>query len=122
MAGRNYVFVSDLHLSEGFLEDKKCYHVNEDFFYDDAFARFLEHLEDKRKAKRYKKPWRLVINGDFLDFLQVTTAPDPEDRQAVAVFKKFVEGLKSCGITSTTLNTPISTDIIQTRFNPKTYN
>jgi UDP-2,3-diacylglucosamine pyrophosphatase LpxH len=90
MAGRNYIFVSDLHLSEGFLNDRKCYHVNEDFFYDDAFARFLEHLEDKRKAERYKKPWRLVINGDFVDFLQVTTAPRPDDSRAVADFRKFV--------------------------------
>jgi UDP-2,3-diacylglucosamine pyrophosphatase LpxH len=79
MSGRNYVFVSDLHLSEGFLKDKKCYQVNEDFFYDDAFARFLEHLEDKRKAKRPKKPWRLVINGDFLENLQITTVPEIGD-------------------------------------------
>ncbi|MEE9456900.1 MAG: hypothetical protein V3W11_07105, partial [bacterium] len=81
MAGRNYVFVSDLHLSEGFLEDEKRYQENEDFFYDDAFARFLEHLEDERKAKRYKKPWRLVINGDFLENLQITTFPKVGDLQ-----------------------------------------
>jgi UDP-2,3-diacylglucosamine pyrophosphatase LpxH len=86
MPARNYIFVSDLHLSEGFLKDEKCYHVNEDFFYDDAFARFLEYLEDTRKGEGYKKPWRLVLNGDFLDFLQVTSAPDED------VFKTFVEG------------------------------
>jgi len=84
MAAKNYVFVSDLHLSEGFLKDKKCYHVNEDFFYDDAFARFLEHLEYERKAKRYKKPWRLVINGDFLENLQIETVPDIKE------LKKFL--------------------------------
>ncbi len=91
MAGRNYVFVSDLHLSEGFLEDKKCYHVNEDFFYDDAFARFLGYLENQKKIRRYKNPWRLVINGDFLENLQITTVPRIDDLKTFlrAVSEKY---------------------------------
>jgi UDP-2,3-diacylglucosamine pyrophosphatase LpxH len=73
---KNYVFVSDLHLSEGFLVEENHYDRNEDFFYDDAFARFLAYLQKQREDGKFKKPWRLVINGDFLDFLQVTTCPE----------------------------------------------
>jgi UDP-2,3-diacylglucosamine pyrophosphatase LpxH len=89
---RNYVFVSDLHLSEGRLPGEQYYHKNEDFYYDEEFAKFLRYLEKEREDRSYKNRWRLVINGDFLDFLQVTTAPDPDDPQAVAAFKEAVEG------------------------------
>jgi UDP-2,3-diacylglucosamine pyrophosphatase LpxH len=87
---RNYVFVSDLHLSEGFLVEEKHYHRNEDFFYDDAFARFLAYLQKQREDGKHKKPWRLVINGDFIDFLQVTTAPNPENDGLVFVFRDSI--------------------------------
>jgi len=90
VANRNFVFLSDLHLSEGFLEDRRQYHENEDFFYDDVFARFLEHLDDAKIRKGLKYPWRLVVNGDFVDFLQVTTAPDPNNLEEVAAFRESV--------------------------------
>lgn len=73
------------------MKSEKRYHENEDFFYDEAFANFLEYLEETRESKGYKKPWRLVINGDFLDFLQVTTAPDPNNPQEIDAFKAFIE-------------------------------
>lgn len=60
MRKEDIVIVSDLHLNEGFNSP------NEDFFYDEEFSGFL---------KSFKKPTRLVINGDFVDFLQVTQLP-----------------------------------------------
>jgi len=75
MSEKNFVFVSDLHLSEGYLKDDNCYHPNEDFYFDDVFGRFLGHLQTKREAEGYKYPWRLVIVGDFLENLQITTLP-----------------------------------------------
>ena len=63
------LIVSDLHLSEG--RDERTHRLsrNEDFFFDEEFARFLEYhvrFDPSRK-------WHLIINGDFLDFLQVIT-------------------------------------------------
>ncbi len=84
MADKNYVFVSDLHLSEGRLRGEQYYHKNEDFYYDEEFAKFLRYLEKERGDKGYKNPWRLVFNGDFLDFLQVTTTPEDDGLKTVA--------------------------------------
>ncbi len=70
--------LSDLHLSEGRSPDSKTVSLNEDFFFDEEFARFLDfhvhHFPDQSTARR----WNLIINGDFLDFLQVVS-PISED-------------------------------------------
>ena len=64
------LIVSDLHLSEG--RDPLTGKVsrNEDFFFDDDFAEFLTYHQHSQKK------WKLVINGDFIDFLQITSQPD----------------------------------------------
>jgi UDP-2,3-diacylglucosamine pyrophosphatase LpxH len=70
--------VSDLHLSEGRLRVEPPpggllppgagkFSRNEDFFFDEQFARFLLWHQERRRAR----PLHLVVNGDFLDFLQV---------------------------------------------------
>ncbi len=71
--------VSDLHLSEGRLPIEPAasggtlpdgagrFSRNEDFFFDEQFERFLAWYRDRPGERR----WHLVINGDFLDFLQV---------------------------------------------------
>lgn len=66
----NLLIVSDLHLSEGRDPRKKKFSKNEDFFFDEEFARFLAYYQDTRLWIGAK--WHLIINGDFLDFLQVT--------------------------------------------------
>ncbi len=53
--------VSDLHIGEG--EDS----LLEDFFYETEFVDLL---------KKYQKDTELVINGDFVDFLQITKVPE----------------------------------------------
>jgi UDP-2,3-diacylglucosamine pyrophosphatase LpxH len=64
--------VSDLHLSEGWDEDGYL-QKKEDFFFDQNFKRFLEYLGEKANEGDFH--YRLLINGDFVDFLQFTTPP-----------------------------------------------
>jgi len=72
----NIAIVSDLHLSEG--RNPRTQRVSrlETFFADRPFERFLDCLQ--RRAQAAKRPWLLVFNGDLLDFLRVTTIPDPQ--------------------------------------------
>lgn len=83
MSTHNYLFVSDLHLSEGRNPKTGLLSPNEDFFHDDAFARFLVYHTNLSRlpesAPYYRRPWKLVINGDFFDFLQVTKLPAEGD-------------------------------------------
>lgn len=71
----NLLIVSDLHLSEGRDRDNKKFSKNEDFFFDEEFARFLAYYQDLDHGSGAK--WHLIINGDFLDFLQVIKVADP---------------------------------------------
>lgn len=73
---RYLLVASDLHLSEGWDEDTKCLSRNEDFFFDTSFARFLQAQEARASAGNYRV--RLIIPGDFVDFLQVTKVPPDE--------------------------------------------
>jgi UDP-2,3-diacylglucosamine pyrophosphatase LpxH len=63
--------VSDLHLSEGRHGDTKRFSRNEDFFFDEEFARFLQYYQDEARWNGAR--WHLVIAGDFLDLLQVVS-------------------------------------------------
>lgn len=65
----NLLIVSDLHLSEGRHLATGKYSPNEDFFFDEEFARFLAHYQNSATRGR----WHLIINGDFLDLLQVVS-------------------------------------------------
>ena len=79
----NYLVLSDLHLSEGVDPGSGKLSRNEDFFHDDAFASLvsyhlaLGHRPDT--ADHYRRPWKLIINGDIFDFLQVTSLPAEGD-------------------------------------------
>lgn len=79
----NYLFVSDLHLCEGRDPKTGWLSPNEDFFHGDNFARFLVyHVNLGRKPDapdHYRQPWKLVLNGDVFDFLQVTSLPKEGD-------------------------------------------
>jgi UDP-2,3-diacylglucosamine pyrophosphatase LpxH len=67
------VIISDLHLSQGRDPVTKKFDLNEDFFFDEEFARFLLFLEEE--SKRRGRRWLLIIAGDMMDFLQVTKVP-----------------------------------------------
>src|SRR3712207_871278 len=66
------VLISDLHLSSGYDRRTGTYDRNEDFFYDGALGRFIDWL--LARAVSEGRRWRLVLLGDFLDFLQVQAA------------------------------------------------
>lgn len=68
----NLLVVSDLHLSEGRQPSAKKFSRNEDFFFDEAFARLLDHYQ--RDPRWSGARWHLVIDGDFVDLLQVVTS------------------------------------------------
>jgi UDP-2,3-diacylglucosamine pyrophosphatase LpxH len=70
----NLVIISDLHLSEGRNPVTKKFNLNEDFFFDEDFDRFLSYLEDE--SQRRGRKYRLIIAGDMVDFLQITSLPD----------------------------------------------
>lgn len=72
----NIVVISDLHLSEGWKSNTGRISRLEDFFFDDVFERFLCWLD--ARARVLGSPWRLVIAGDMVDFLQIVEVPaDP---------------------------------------------
>jgi UDP-2,3-diacylglucosamine pyrophosphatase LpxH len=77
MEGHNLLIVSDLHLGEGLDPQSGKLSRLEDFLFDAAFARFLRYHEKVRRQPRFGgRPWRLIINGDMFDFLQVVSLPE----------------------------------------------
>ena len=72
--GRDIIILSDLHISTGRRESTGTFDRNEDFFYDGAFERFVGHLLSR--AQTEGRQLRLVILGDFVDFLQVDPGED----------------------------------------------
>ena len=69
----NLVIVSDLHLSQGWDPQTRRLPPHEDFFFDDAFARFLAALD--AESRNCGRKWRLIVAGDMVDFLQVLSLP-----------------------------------------------
>src|SRR6266852_9045122 len=72
LSEHDLLIVSDLHLSEGRDPDRKEFSRKEDFFSDEEFARFLAYHKRGTPDHPRELKWHLIINGDFLDFLQVT--------------------------------------------------
>lgn len=78
----NYLILSDLHLSEGIDPQSGKTSPVEDFFQDTAFAELLVyHLglaKEVAADPAFRKPWKLYLNGDFLEFLQVLSLPQTD--------------------------------------------
>jgi len=68
--GNNVFVISDLHLASG-INTNGNYEGTENFFADQSFVRFIDHLDKKNSAPRAL----LVINGDFIDFLRICDYP-----------------------------------------------
>lgn len=82
------VLISDLHLGPGPL------HSVETFFHDTELCRFLDSLVARSEPEG--RSWRLVILGDFLDFLrcELVTNPDggaPSEAVALATLDRIVD-------------------------------
>lgn len=69
--GRKVFVVSDLHMAAGRKADGN-FDGTENFYADQSFVRFLGHLQESLKDGK----GILVINGDFIDFLRITTVPE----------------------------------------------
>jgi UDP-2,3-diacylglucosamine pyrophosphatase LpxH len=72
--GRSIFVISDLHLAGG-LNRNGNYDGTENFYADQSFVRFLNHLQ----LKMENKGGILIINGDFIDFLRVRDIPETDD-------------------------------------------
>ena len=68
----NHLVVSDLHLS-----DAERNPAGRFFHFDEDFADFLRHY---RLSYVGQRRWRLIIDGDFIEFFQVTGPPEPGER------------------------------------------
>ncbi|MCA9565114.1 MAG: hypothetical protein KC561_16565, partial [Myxococcales bacterium] len=68
----NYLVVSDNHLGEFIKDHARIEYLKRTADLDRDFCNFLEYFGNHRRGG---KPWRLVINGDMLDFLTVTVKP-----------------------------------------------
>ena len=78
---RIILIVSDLHLSAGWDEESKRLSLNEDFFFDQNFQRFLDFYikEGAQKNDQKKRRVDLIIAGDCVDLLQVTDVPKDDE-------------------------------------------
>lgn len=65
------IIVSDTHIGAGRQEDGN---LLEDFISDQEFAKFLSDLVQESGASG--RPVELIINGDFVEMLQVPATPD----------------------------------------------
>jgi UDP-2,3-diacylglucosamine pyrophosphatase LpxH len=72
--GRPAWVLSDLHLAAG-LNENGNYEGTENFYYDQSFVRFVDHLQEKASGTG----GLLVINGDFVDFSRITNRPHTEE-------------------------------------------
>ena len=70
--------VSDLHFTNGRDPATQRWSVTEDFFWDDEFRDFLRYFGRGGACT-------LVVNGDWLDFMQVLTLPSPEEREQYGI-------------------------------------
>jgi UDP-2,3-diacylglucosamine pyrophosphatase LpxH len=80
--------LSDFHIGEGFLPEKRVFARTENFFQDKAFSSFLQHLDYDYAGSG--KRITLVLNGDFLDFLRVRSLPAEDEHR---LFQRYMKWL-----------------------------
>jgi UDP-2,3-diacylglucosamine pyrophosphatase LpxH len=80
--------ISDLHLAAG-INASSNYQGTENFFADQSFARFIDHIDNKKPSAKSI----LVINGDFIDFLRICDYPSSDKH-----FANWEEILSIAGI------------------------
>jgi UDP-2,3-diacylglucosamine pyrophosphatase LpxH len=82
------VVISDLHAGEGYSPARHAYSRGENFFEDEAFRNFLQNLGDEAQSRC--RPVKLVINGDFLDFVRARSTPTGRERE---MFRRYFRRL-----------------------------
>jgi UDP-2,3-diacylglucosamine pyrophosphatase LpxH len=73
------LLVSDLHLGEACKEHSRIEYLKRGAEFDTHFCAFLDHF---RRNPIDGRPWRLVLGGDLIDFLQVTITPPGASAEA----------------------------------------
>lgn len=111
--GKKIYVVSDLHMAAG-LKANGNYDGTENFYADQSFVRFLDHLQEHLQARKAM----LIINGDFIDFLRICSYPETPDD-----FRCWQEILTQAGITKTIeeLTNPETIDDKEKRYGLKTH-
>lgn len=77
--GEDLLLVSDLHVGEACKEHSRIDYLKHSSTYDNHICALLEHYTRHRPNNR---PWRLILAGDLLDFLQVTVVPADASEEA----------------------------------------
>lgn len=90
--GKDVFVISDLHLAAG-CNINNNYDGTENFFADEAFSRFINHLNTTTESAASI----LIINGDFVDFLRIQSIP-----QSANDFSEWQQDLKAVGISKST--------------------
>lgn len=72
-AGHNILVVTDIHLGEMLKDRSRIAYLKASTVQDREFCDLLEHYQANSPGDR---PWRLILGGDVIDFLQVNVAPD----------------------------------------------
>jgi predicted phosphodiesterase len=82
-AKKNLLIISDLHLGEGLRQEGRPGDVGSSDAYEHLrrlereLSAFLIHYTGERIGGR---PWRLIINGDMVDFMSIMLFPRPRER------------------------------------------
>lgn len=71
--GPNLLLISDLHLGEACKEHSRIEYLKRGSELDADLCAFLDY---HARHSPNGRPWRLVLGGDLLDFLQVTMTPE----------------------------------------------
>lgn len=79
IAGEHLLLISDLHLGESCKEHSRIEYLKRAKALDGHVCAFLDHHLRNSPDER---PWRLILGGDLIDFLQVTTTPPGVDEEA----------------------------------------
>ncbi|MBU0553502.1 hypothetical protein KKF91_15980 [Myxococcota bacterium] len=71
--GEHLLIFSDLHLGEACKEHSRIEYLKRGARLDEDVCAFLEYHTKHRPDDA--RPWRLIVAGDFIDFLQITLTP-----------------------------------------------
>lgn len=72
MSGANLLIISDLHLGEDIKPASKTGYLRHALLLERELENFLRHYTTHRMGDR---PWRLIVNGDMVDFLGICLLP-----------------------------------------------
>lgn len=77
----NLLILSDLHLGEDIKPTTKTGYLRHVLVLERELESFLDHYASTRLDER---PWRLIVNGDMVDFLSVVLLPGQQSKDDVS--------------------------------------